>query len=90
MHLAGVDVIGATAGSLARLVQDREIELWESKRIVAEANKDEVRILNSISPHIPIAHLLAVGQWRAQYCSPLFPNNQYRIKVTSSERLADR
>jgi hypothetical protein len=37
LHLAGLDVTGATAGSLARLVQDRETELWEGKRIVSEA-----------------------------------------------------
>jgi hypothetical protein len=44
VHLAGLDVVGATAGSLARLVQDREIELWEGKRVVAEATEDEVRV----------------------------------------------
>jgi hypothetical protein len=42
LHLAGIDVIGATAGSLARLTQDREIELWEGKRIVAKASAEEV------------------------------------------------
>lgn len=42
LHLSGLDVIGSTAGSLARLVQDREIELWENKRIVAEASPEEV------------------------------------------------
>jgi hypothetical protein len=42
LHLAGLDVIGPTAGSLARLTQDKEIELWEGKRIVAEASKEEL------------------------------------------------
>jgi von Willebrand factor A domain-containing protein 8 len=42
VHLAGLDVVGSTAGSLARLVQDREVELWMSKRIVAEASESEV------------------------------------------------
>ncbi|KAJ7057255.1 AAA domain-containing protein [Mycena amicta] len=42
VHLSGLDVIGPTAGSLARLVQDREAELWAGKRIVAEASPDEV------------------------------------------------
>lgn len=42
VHLAGLDVLGATAGSLSRLVQDREIELWEGKRIVTEATAEEV------------------------------------------------
>ncbi|KAA1472001.1 hypothetical protein DENSPDRAFT_859246 [Dentipellis sp. KUC8613] len=35
VHLSGLDVIGLTAGSLARLTQDRESELWESNRIVS-------------------------------------------------------
>lgn len=42
VHLAGLDVIGLTAGSLARLMQDRECELWEDKRIVAHASEEEV------------------------------------------------
>jgi hypothetical protein len=42
LHLAGIDVIGSTAGSLSRLVQDRETELWEGKRIVSEASGEEV------------------------------------------------
>ena len=36
VHLSGLDVMGPTAGSLARLVQDREAELWEANRIVSE------------------------------------------------------
>ncbi|KAF7330099.1 hypothetical protein MKEN_00274300 [Mycena kentingensis (nom. inval.)] len=51
VHLSGLDVIGPTAGSLARLVQDRETELWEGKRIVAEATEDELK-----SPSLSIAH----------------------------------
>lgn len=43
LHLAGLDVIGSTAGSLSRIFQDREVELWEHKRIVAEASAEEVR-----------------------------------------------
>lgn len=43
VHLDGVDVIGSTAGSLARLIQDRETELWEAKRIVRQASDEEVR-----------------------------------------------
>lgn len=49
VHLSGLDVIGSTAGSIARLLQDREIELWEGKRIVASASDEEVQ-LNSASP----------------------------------------
>ncbi|KAI0074593.1 hypothetical protein K474DRAFT_1709721 [Panus rudis PR-1116 ss-1] len=42
VHLSGIDVVGSTAGSIARLVQDREIELWEGKRIVADATPEEI------------------------------------------------
>lgn len=42
VHLSGLDVIGSTAGSLSRVVQDREIELWEGKRVVGEATPEEV------------------------------------------------
>lgn len=45
LHLSGLDVIGSTAGSLSRIVQDREIELWENKRIVADASPEEVSLL---------------------------------------------
>ncbi|KAI0327509.1 hypothetical protein GY45DRAFT_1355662 [Cubamyces sp. BRFM 1775] len=41
VHLSGMDVIGSTAGSLARLVQDREVELWEKKRIVRRLVDEE-------------------------------------------------
>ncbi|KAJ3505514.1 hypothetical protein NLJ89_g7376 [Agrocybe chaxingu] len=43
LHLAGVDVIGPTAGSLSRIIQDREIELWEGKRLVGAASSDEIQ-----------------------------------------------
>ncbi|KAJ7860618.1 AAA domain-containing protein [Mycena olivaceomarginata] len=42
VHLSGLDVIGPTAGALARLVQDRETELWAGKRIVGEATPTEI------------------------------------------------
>ena len=33
VHLAGVDVLGPTLSSLARLTQDREMELWDAARL---------------------------------------------------------
>lgn len=45
VHLSGVDVIGSTAASISRLLQDREVELWEGKRIVADASTQEVVLL---------------------------------------------
>ncbi|KAI0752632.1 AAA domain-containing protein [Daedaleopsis nitida] len=51
VHLAGLDVIGSTAGSLARFTQDREIELWEKRRVVR-------RILDGEEPSsdLSVAH----------------------------------
>ncbi|KIY70240.1 hypothetical protein CYLTODRAFT_488278 [Cylindrobasidium torrendii FP15055 ss-10] len=40
VHLSGLDVIGATAGSLGRMMQDRETELWAGRRLVASASED--------------------------------------------------
>lgn len=41
VHLSGTDVLGPTAGSLARLVQDREIELWEGIRLLEQPSDGE-------------------------------------------------
>ncbi|THH30493.1 hypothetical protein EUX98_g3701 [Antrodiella citrinella] len=51
VHLSGLDVIGSTAGSLARLIQDREAELWEGKRMVAHADAEELK-----SGELSVAH----------------------------------
>ena len=40
VHFSGLDVLGPTAGAVARLLQDREVELWEGKRIVASFGDD--------------------------------------------------
>ncbi|TFY77867.1 hypothetical protein EWM64_g6146, partial [Hericium alpestre] len=52
VHLSGLDVIGLTAGSLARLTQDRETELWEEKRIVSFLAPDE----KTTSPELSTVH----------------------------------
>lgn len=54
VHLSGLDVVGATAGSLARFFQDREVELWENKRVVADASPEEV----CLSASCPIIQLI--------------------------------
>ncbi|KAJ9475446.1 hypothetical protein PHBOTO_005536 [Pseudozyma hubeiensis] len=36
IHLAGVDVLGPTLGSLSRLLQDRELELWNGARMTED------------------------------------------------------
>ncbi|KAH9028964.1 AAA domain-containing protein [Lactarius pseudohatsudake] len=53
VHFSGFDVLGPTAGAIARLLQDREVELWEGKRIVASLG-DELGPTNS--PDITVAH----------------------------------
>ncbi|TKY88244.1 hypothetical protein EX895_002954 [Sporisorium graminicola] len=40
IHLAGVDVLGPTLGSLARLLQDRELELWNGARMTESESKE--------------------------------------------------
>ncbi|TFK31838.1 AAA domain-containing protein [Crucibulum laeve] len=71
LHLSGLDVIGSTAGSLSRIVQDREIELWESKRIVGDAALEEItsgelsvahpafRIISTASKSLPLKDWLS-------------------------------
>ncbi|KAF8056895.1 AAA domain-containing protein, partial [Lyophyllum atratum] len=71
LHLSGLDVIGSTAGSLARFIQDREIELWENKRIVSEASSEELasgelsiahpsfRIISTASKSLPLKDWLS-------------------------------
>ncbi|KAF5384151.1 hypothetical protein D9615_003188 [Tricholomella constricta] len=71
LHLSGLDVIGSTAGSLARLIQDREIELWENKRIVSDASAEELaageltvahpsfRIISTASKSLPLKDWLS-------------------------------
>jgi hypothetical protein len=40
VHFSGLDVLGTTAGVVARLLQDREVELWEGRRIVTSLGDD--------------------------------------------------
>lgn len=66
LHLSGLDVIGSTAGSLSRMFQDRETELWEGKRIVGSATDEEIqgrelsvahpsfRIISTASKSLPL------------------------------------
>ncbi|KAH9028969.1 AAA domain-containing protein [Lactarius pseudohatsudake] len=53
VHFSGFDVLGPTAGAIARLLQDREVELWEGKRIVASLGDD---LVPTNSPDITVAH----------------------------------
>ncbi|PWN52041.1 hypothetical protein IE53DRAFT_367543 [Violaceomyces palustris] len=43
IHLAGVDVLGSTLGSLSRLTQDREFEVWNGGRLTLAAGGEAVQ-----------------------------------------------
>ncbi|KAJ7216377.1 AAA domain-containing protein [Mycena pura] len=80
VHLSGLDVLGPTAGSLARLVQDREAELWGGKRIVADADPAELdsgelsvahpafRVIATASRALPLKDWLS-----AEHANMFFP-----------------
>ncbi|KAF9011991.1 AAA domain-containing protein [Cyathus striatus] len=80
IHLSGLDVIGATAGSLARLIQDRETELWEHRRIVGETSISELsegsltvthpsfRIISTASKSLPLKDWL-----NSEHANMFFP-----------------
>lgn len=55
VHLEGIDTLGATAGSLGRLLLDREGELWEGRRLVGPAASDEVNH-DCAAPYCGMAH----------------------------------
>ncbi|KAI0827475.1 AAA domain-containing protein [Trametes gibbosa] len=71
VHLSGMDVIGSTAGSLSRLTQDREVELWEKKRIVRRLLEGEepssdlsvahrsFRVISTASKSLPLKDWLS-------------------------------
>lgn len=65
--LESVDTIGATFGSLARLVSDREGELWEGKRLVIQDGSSSSPILDSIHPSFRLitssSKSVPVTQW---------------------------
>jgi hypothetical protein len=42
VHFEGIDTLGSTVGSLGRLLNDREGELWEGKRIVGKLAQEDV------------------------------------------------
>ncbi|KAJ8082257.1 hypothetical protein PM082_008104 [Marasmius tenuissimus] len=80
VHLASLDVIGSTLGSLSRFIQDREVELWGNKRIVSEASHEELvagelsvahpsfRIISTASKSLPLKDWLS-----DEHCNMFFP-----------------
>ncbi|KZV72548.1 hypothetical protein PENSPDRAFT_674901 [Peniophora sp. CONT] len=85
--LEGVDVLGPTAGVLARLAQDREIELWEGRRIVATSGSNEpektedglsyahpaFRMITSASGSVPLRDWLTEEHANTFFPVPLVP-----------------
>ncbi|WFD27940.1 hypothetical protein MNAN1_002948 [Malassezia nana] len=67
VHLAGVDVLGPTVESLARLTQDRELELWNGTRLTTEPSAlDTLRDgrVCRLPPNVRvIASAPKVGDW---------------------------
>ncbi|KAI0036975.1 AAA domain-containing protein [Vararia minispora EC-137] len=88
VHLDGLDVLGLTAGALARLTQDREVELWEAQRVVAAMDADEVgphasdglstvhpsfRLLATASGAQPLRDWLTDEHANMFFCVPALP-----------------
>lgn len=89
LHLSGLDVVGANAGSISRLLHDREIELWVGRRIVIDASHDEVGSTQTTS----ISYCIDTCQdfVRRAFCSsPFLPYHQHSKQVSPIERLARR
>jgi hypothetical protein len=87
LHLSGIDVLGPTAGSLSRLMQDREVELWGSSRIVSELPPDAVRYLQLRG--ILLNNTLYLSELRRPLYNPsIFPRSQHHFKISISEGLA--
>ncbi len=89
LHLSGLDVVGATAGSISRLLHDREIELWVGRRIVIDASRNEVGSTQTTS----MSNCIDACQdfvRRAFRGSPFLPYHQYSKQVSPIEGLARR
>lgn len=82
VHLAGIDVLGPTLGSLARLTQDRELELWAGGRAALPGSSQPAMEgkqvgqgrLTSIDPSFRIVATAAASRadWLNEESSTLF------------------
>jgi hypothetical protein len=81
VHLAGIDVLGPTLGSLARLTQDREVELWAGGRAAlpgampsAESGEIGEGTLTSINPAFRLICTASAprADWLNEEASALF------------------
>ncbi|CBQ70003.1 conserved hypothetical protein [Sporisorium reilianum SRZ2] len=95
IHLAGVDVLGPTLGSLARLLQDRELELWNGARMT-EAQSSAPQSTNppiapgEIVPIQPTFRVVATASkptgWLDEEASTLFAICSTRAMDEHEER----
>lgn len=99
LHLSGLDVIGSTAGSLSRLMHDRETELWEGKRIVVDALKEEVssgelsvthpsfRVISTATKSLPLKDWLGDEQANMFFPIPSQPmDREEEAAILKSQR----
>ncbi|KAJ4500247.1 AAA domain-containing protein [Lentinula lateritia] len=91
--LEGIDVIAGTgaAGSLSRFVQDREIELWEGRRIVAKKEEEEVTDLLTIAHpsfrlFVTASKSLQLRDWLSDEHANMFFTIPSRPMSSSEER----
>ncbi|KAJ7628770.1 AAA domain-containing protein [Roridomyces roridus] len=106
VHLSGLDVVGPTAGAIARLVQDREVELWGGKRMVAdgsiEKSNDELsaahpsfRIITTASKSLPLKDWLTAEHANMFFAVPAQPMGRIEerailLATGCSDGLVDR
>lgn len=85
-----LDAAGATVGSLGRLVNDREGELWEGKRMVGRMEVEDVGAPTfHLGPRRPLTPI--PGQLDdALRGSPVVPHHHDRDQVIPSPRVAHR
>ncbi|WFD02167.1 hypothetical protein MOBT1_000848 [Malassezia obtusa] len=77
VHLAGADVLGSTLDSLARLTQDRELELWEGTRLtLAPAGTLGALVTGAVCPMARNLRIVASApsatQWLSESVATMF------------------
>ena len=92
VHFSGLDVLGPTAGAVARLLQDREVELWEGKRIVASLGDGPVSVRSAGKFHscVSLTENLRPTDGQLGYFrrAPVLPRCQHRFASRTAPRLA--
>ncbi|KAI9450095.1 AAA domain-containing protein [Lactarius psammicola] len=78
VHFSGFDVLGPTAGAVARLLQDREVELWEGKRITNSPDisvaHPSFRVISTASRAAPLRDWLSAEHANIRWAAPKKPS----------------